>query len=105
MSIAYARRVLNQVDRPVNPPLVPIQKPPPPPVDWSPSIPSGEVYYEEPYTSNQITNACRRLERRIEQQDQARMRLHPKGSIPLRREVLEAFRPKLPGRSMKFRTP
>lgn len=127
MSMSYARRVLNQVDRPLNlpphgmvdhpslnppdpsynmdtaPVAPPIDWKPTAPVDWDSALPSGDVIYEEPYTSRQIQKACQRLEFRIQQQEQARMSINGKDSIPLRCEVLKAFRPKLPGRAMKFR--
>lgn len=118
--MSYARRVLNQVDRPLNPPdpsynmdtqpVDPVdwnyhlpRKQPPAPVDWSRALPSGDVYYEEPYTRGEIANACWRLEKRLEQHEQARMNLYRKDSIPLHCEILESFKPKLPGRAMKFR--
>lgn len=87
MSLGYARRMLNQQDRPLWPKETPA---PPPPVGLSAPMPAKFVYLE-PFTSNEIRGVCFRLNRLLKRHESHRRIRYENGrriEIPLTHEQL-----------------
>jgi len=94
MSLSYARRVLNQQDRPLWP------KEPPKPVE--PVSPKFE--YLEPFTSKEVNGVCLRLNRRLKRHESNRRVRYENGrriEILLNHEQLKKLSDGVPGRTRR----
>lgn len=100
----YARRVLNQQDRPLHLPSTVNDR-----QNYRHSTVEPEFVYQEPFTSNEVRGVCIRLDRQLTKHENHRRVRYDNGrriEVPLSHEQLRLLSgPGVPGRTRRPKVP